>query len=67
VTDHALLKFAMWRNAGLAKSRVKTLNLRRANFQLLKELLAEISPGKLSLQAQEYKQSWQLYFKDTVL
>ena len=33
----------IWRNAGLAKSRVSTLHFRRANFQLLKELLGAIS------------------------
>jgi len=35
-------EFVVLRNGGLAKSRVRTLNFRRANFQLFKELLDEI-------------------------
>jgi len=42
-SDHALVDFVIRRNAGLARSRVKTLNFRRANFRLLKELLGGIS------------------------
>ena len=38
-SDHTLVEFVMLRNAGLAISRVRTLNARRANFQLFKELL----------------------------
>ncbi|XP_035169883.1 uncharacterized protein LOC118159406, partial [Oxyura jamaicensis] len=41
-SDHALVEFVILRNMGLAKSRVRTLNLRTANFWLLKELLAGI-------------------------
>ena len=37
-SDHALVKFVISRNVGLAKSGVRTLN-----FQLFKELLAKIS------------------------
>lgn len=41
--NHALIEFVIQRNIGLAKSVVRTLNFRRAKFQLLKELLDEIS------------------------
>ena len=41
--DHALAEPVVLRNAGLAKSRVRTLNFRRAKFQLLKEFLDGIS------------------------
>ena len=47
-SDHALVEFVILKNAGLAKSRARTLCFRRANFQLLKELLSG-TPGKLSL------------------
>jgi len=33
----------IWRSAGVAKSRVRTLNFRRAKFWLLKELQGGIS------------------------
>ena len=49
-SDHALVEFVIRRNAGLVKCRVRTLNFRRANFQILKELLGG-SPGKVSLRA----------------
>ena len=39
---HSLVEFMILRNAGLAKSGVRTLNFRRANFKLFKELLAKI-------------------------
>ena len=38
-SDHALVEFVILRNAFLAKSRVRTLNFRRAKFHLLRELL----------------------------
>ena len=40
--NHALMEFVILKNAGLAKSRARTLCFRRANFQLLKELLSGI-------------------------
>ncbi len=42
-SDRASEEFAIRRDAGLAKSRARTLNFRRANFRLFKELLDEIS------------------------
>ena len=41
-SDHALVGFVISGNVGLAKSGVRTLNFRRANFRLFKELLDEI-------------------------
>ncbi|KAJ7399974.1 nedd4-binding protein 2-like 2 [Pitangus sulphuratus] len=38
-SNRALLDFMMPRNVCLAKSKDKTLNFRRAKFQLLKELI----------------------------
>jgi len=45
-SDCALVEFVISRNVDLAKSGVRTLNFRRANFKLFKELLAEISWDK---------------------
>ena len=42
-SDCPLVEFVIWRNAGLAKSRVRTVSFRRANFGVLKELLGGIS------------------------
>ena len=53
------------KNAGLAKSRARTLCFRRAKFQLLKELLRGI-PWETVLKGMGTEQSWQL-FKDTLL
>ncbi|KAM9168311.1 very low-density lipoprotein receptor-like [Mergus octosetaceus] len=50
---------------GLAKSKVRTLNFRRANFQLFKELVDEI-PWDTVLRDRGSDQSWQL-FKDIFL
>ena len=38
-SDHALVEFAVLRDMGQAKSKVRTLNFRKANFQLFKELV----------------------------
>ena len=39
---HALVEFVISRDMGLSKSKVRTLNFRRANFQLFAELVDEI-------------------------
>ncbi|KAK4815748.1 hypothetical protein QYF61_006786 [Mycteria americana] len=36
-SDHALVEFAVLRDMGQVKSKVRTLNFRKANFQLFKE------------------------------
>ena len=50
---------------GLVKSGVRTLNLRRVNSRLFKELLKEIS-WEEALRDKGVEQSW-LYFKDGFL
>ena len=60
-----MVEFEILKNAGLAKSRVRTLCFRKANFQLLKELLSGI-PQETVLRGMGTEQSWQL-FKDTLL
>ena len=59
-SDHALVEFVIWRSAGLAKSRVRTLNFRRVKFWLLKELLSGI-PWETVLKGMGTEQSWQLF------
>jgi len=63
--DHTLVEFVILRNAGLAKSRVRTLNFRREKFQLLKQLLDGISWETL-LKGIGTEQSWKLC-KDSFL
>ena len=53
------------RNAGLAKSAVRTLNFRKTNFRLFKELLDEI-PWESVLRDSGTEQGWQ-HFKDAFL
>ena len=38
-SDHALVEFTVLRDMGQMKNKVKTLNFRKANFQLFKELV----------------------------
>ena len=64
-SDRALVEFVIWRNAGLAKSRARTLNFRRAKFCLLEELLGGI-PGETVLKGMGTEESCQL-FKDTLV
>ena len=64
-SDHALVEFEIWRNAGLTKSRARRLCFRRANFLLLKELLSGIS-GESVLEGMGTEQSWQ-HLGDTLL
>ncbi|KAJ7415207.1 hypothetical protein BTVI_38929 [Pitangus sulphuratus] len=41
-SDHALVEFVISRSVNLVRSKVKTLNFTRTNFQLFKELVNEI-------------------------
>ena len=41
-SDHILDEFVISRNMGLAETRVRMLNFRRATFRLFKELLGEL-------------------------
>ena len=61
--DHALVALGILRDMGLAKSKYRTLNFRRANFQL--ELVDETSWDTF-LRNRVSDQSWQL-FKDIFL
>ena len=63
--DHAVVEFVIWRNAGLAKSRIRALSFRRANFWLIKELLGGISWESI-LEGMGTEQSWPLC-QDTFL
>ena len=53
------------RDMGQVKGRVRTLNFRRANFQLFKELM-DGTPWEAVLRDKGAEQSWQL-FKDIFL
>ena len=61
--DHALVQFEMVRATGPAKSKVRTLNFRRAHLRLFKGLLGEIL-WEAVLRDKGVEQSWQL-FKDS--
>jgi len=39
-SDHALVEFAVLRDMGQVKSKVRTLNFRKVNFQLFEELVS---------------------------
>jgi len=64
-SDHALVEFVTSRNVSLAKSGVRTLNFRRDNFKLFKELLAQI-PWDAVPKDKDVEESW-LLFKDAFL
>ena len=63
-SDHALVEFVILKNAVLAKSKAN-LCFRRANIQLLKEMLSGV-PWETVLKGMGTEQRWQL-FKDTLL
>jgi len=46
-SDYALVEFTLLRDTGKARSMVRTLSFRKANFQLFKELVRR-TPGKWS-------------------
>jgi len=62
-SDHAVVMFAVLRDMGQAKSKVRTLNFRKAKFQLFKELVNR-TPWETALHGKGAEQSWQI-FKDT--
>ncbi|KAK4818026.1 hypothetical protein QYF61_004150 [Mycteria americana] len=61
-SDHALVEFTVLRDMGQARSIVRTLNFRKANFQLFKELVSR-TPWETVLRDKGPEQSWQI-FKD---
>ena len=64
-SDHVLAEFTISRNTCLAKNGIKSLNFRRANFRLFKELLDDM-PWETVVRDKVMEQSWQL-FKDAFL
>lgn len=48
IHDHPLVKFIVLRDMDQAKSKVRTINFRKANFQLLKDLVTGTPHGKVS-------------------
>ncbi|KAJ7408459.1 hypothetical protein BTVI_59453 [Pitangus sulphuratus] len=41
-SDHALDNFVVSRNRGLAKNKVRTMNFRKLNFQMFKEIVDDV-------------------------
>jgi len=54
------VEFAVLRNMGQAKSKVRTLNFRKANFQLFKEFVNE-TPWQTALRDKGEEQRWQIF------
>jgi len=50
--DHALVEFAVLKNKGQAKTKVRTLSFRKAKFQSFKELLSR-TPWEMVLRTRE--------------
>jgi len=61
--DHALVELTVLRDMGKETSIVRTLNFRKASFQLFKELVSR-TPWYMVLRDREAEQSYQI-FKDT--
>jgi len=56
------VEFAVLRDKGQAKSKMRTLNFRKADFQLFKELVSR-NPWETAFGDRGAEQSWQI-FKD---
>ncbi|KAM6103455.1 uncharacterized protein LJ206_014212 [Theristicus caerulescens] len=61
-SDHTPVEFTVLRDKGQVKSIVRTLNFRKANFQLFEELINR-TPWEMALRDKGAEQSWQI-FKD---
>jgi len=59
-SDHEMVEFRIQRGGSKAISRIKTLDLRRANFGLFKELLGGI-PWDRALEGRGVKVCWSLF------
>ena len=57
-----MVEFTVLRGVGKARNVVTTLNFRKANFQLFKELLSR-TPWETALRDRGAEQSWRI-FKD---
>lgn len=62
LADHTLMEFTDLRDMSQVKIKVRTLNLRNANFQPFKELLSSMLQ-ETAFRDKEADQSWQM-FKD---
>ncbi|KAK4825589.1 hypothetical protein QYF61_000678 [Mycteria americana] len=61
-SDHALVELTVLRDMGQAKSKVRTLNFRKAKFHLFKKLVNG-TPWETAFRDKGAEQSWQI-FKD---
>jgi len=59
-SDHALVELTLLREMGITKSTVRTVNFRRANFQLFKEIVRR-TPWEMVLRDRGTEQSWQVF------
>ena len=59
-SDHTLVEFAALRDMGQAKSKVRTLTVRQAKFQLFKELV-NATPRETARRDKGAEQSWQIF------
>jgi len=62
-SDHVLVELTALMDVGMVRSIVRTLNFRKANVQLFKELVSR-TPWETVLRGRGAEQSWQT-FKDT--
>jgi len=58
-SDHALVEFTVLRDTGKARSIFRTLNIRKASFQLIKESVSR-TPWQMVLRYRGTEQSWQI-------
>jgi len=63
-SDHSLVEFTVLRDMGKVRSIVRTLNIRKAKFQLFKELVNR-TPWKTVLRDRGAEERWQI-FKDAL-
>ena len=59
-SDHAMVEFTLWRDMKQLKSKFRKLNFRKANFQLVGELVNKI-PWETVLMGKGVEQSWQIF------
>ena len=59
-SDHAIIEFMLQRDKRQAKSKIRTLNFRKADFQLFRELVNKI-PWETGLMGKGTEQSWQIF------
>lgn len=59
-SDHTLMEFSPLRGRGWVKSKVRTLNLRKANFQLFRSLMHDIL-WETALRGKRVNGSWEIF------